>query len=138
MNTMRCIDVVDLTDLSFAFSTIDSTHFCPQFHFNLAGIIPQAIYHCFNAVNSFPDREFLLRVSYLEVYNEQIKDLLGVDPVPIKIQHDPKLGTVISGKERVMCMWTQDCFVGPLVLNSSPTVTFNFCCCSQVSRSRSC
>jgi centromeric protein E len=67
------------------------------------GIIPQAIYECFEAVNTFPNREFLLRVSYLEVYNEQIKDLLSTEPVNIKIQHDPKLGTVITGhKEQVV------------------------------------
>ena len=67
------------------------------------GIIPLAIYQCFEQVNDFPDREFLLRVSYFEVYNEQIKDLLSTSPVPIKIQHDPKLGTVISGhKEQVV------------------------------------
>eukprot|EP01038_Epipyxis_sp_PR26KG_P004439 gene4439-6278_t len=67
------------------------------------GIIPQAVRYCFDSVNYYPDREFLFRVSYMEVYNEQVKDLLGIEPVPIKIQHDPKLGTVISGiKEQVV------------------------------------
>ena len=84
------------------------------------GIIPLAIRYCFDAVNMYPDREFLLRVSYLEVYNEQVNDLLvnrnaeqppssGNSPLSprdskeIKIQHDPKLGTVISGaREQVV------------------------------------
>eukprot|EP01035_Chromulina_nebulosa_P025653 gene25653-33500_t len=77
------------------------------------GIIPLAIRYCFDAVNMYPDREFLLRVSYLEVYNEQVNDLLGnaerpagnssVGAKDIKIQHDPKLGTVVSGaREQVV------------------------------------
>lgn len=68
------------------------------------GIIPQAIYYCFKSIqDSFPDREFLFRVSYIEVYNEQVKDLLNSEPCHIKIQHDPKNGTKLSGvKEQVV------------------------------------
>lgn len=67
------------------------------------GIIPQAIGYCFDSINSFSDREFLVRVSYLEIYNEQVKDLLNSEVVAIKIQHDPKNGTVITGvKEQVV------------------------------------
>jgi centromeric protein E len=68
------------------------------------GIIPQSIYFCFKSIqDSFPEREFLFRVSYIEVYNEQIKDLLNSEPAHIKIQTDPKLGTILSGvKEQVV------------------------------------
>ena len=70
------------------------------------GIIPLAIQYCFDAINSYPTREFMLRVSYLEVYNEQVNDLLNDSKEKekdIKIQHDPKVGTVISGaKETVV------------------------------------
>jgi centromeric protein E len=34
------------------------------------------------------DREFTLRISYLEVYNEQVRDLLNPEPTVIKIQND--------------------------------------------------
>lgn len=68
------------------------------------GVIPQSIYFCFKSIqDSFPEREFLFRVSYIEVYNEQIKDLLNSEPAHIKIQTDPKLGTILSGvKEQVV------------------------------------
>lgn len=68
------------------------------------GIIPQSILYCFDSIqDSFRDREFLIRVSYLEVYNEQIKDLLSTEPTQIKIQYDTKLGTILSGvKEQVV------------------------------------
>ncbi|XP_048189555.1 centromere-associated protein E isoform X2 [Perognathus longimembris pacificus] len=40
------------------------------------GVIPRAIHDIFQKMKKFPDREFLLRVSYMEIYNETITDLL--------------------------------------------------------------
>ncbi|NXN66432.1 CENPE protein, partial [Himantopus himantopus] len=40
------------------------------------GIIPKAIQHVFKVICEIPEREFLLRVSYMEIYNETITDLL--------------------------------------------------------------
>nr|KAF6391539.1 centromere protein E [Pipistrellus kuhlii] len=40
------------------------------------GVIPRAIHDIFQKIEKFPDREFLLRVSYMEIYNETITDLL--------------------------------------------------------------
>jgi centromeric protein E len=70
------------------------------------GVIPLAVYDCFTLIEEYTDREFLFRATYLEVYNEQVKDLLNPDPIAsgnIKIQHDPRAGTVISGiREQVV------------------------------------
>ncbi|CAE6469412.1 unnamed protein product [Rhizoctonia solani] len=41
------------------------------------GIIPRAMRDVFGYIKKHPDREFLLRASYLEIYNEQIYDLLA-------------------------------------------------------------
>ncbi|ELW64101.1 Centromere-associated protein E [Tupaia chinensis] len=40
------------------------------------GVIPRAIHDIFQKIKKFPEREFLLRVSYMEIYNETITDLL--------------------------------------------------------------
>ncbi|XP_039076754.1 centromere-associated protein E [Hyaena hyaena] len=40
------------------------------------GVIPRAIHDIFQKIKKLPDREFLLRVSYMEIYNETITDLL--------------------------------------------------------------
>nr|XP_042715901.1 centromere-associated protein E isoform X2 [Chrysemys picta bellii] len=40
------------------------------------GIIPKAVQDVFKIICANPDREFLLRVSYMEIYNETITDLL--------------------------------------------------------------
>jgi len=41
------------------------------------GIIPLAMQHVFAHVRSSRDHEFLLRMSYIEIYNEHVKDLLN-------------------------------------------------------------
>ena len=45
---------------------------------SLIGIIPKAIRHIFGYIDGAEkDRKFLVRCSYLEIYNEQILDLLS-------------------------------------------------------------
>ncbi|KAL6555476.1 Kinesin-like protein KIN-7D, chloroplastic [Orobanche gracilis] len=41
------------------------------------GIIPLAVKDAFSIIQETPDREFLLHVSYLEIYNEVVNDLLN-------------------------------------------------------------
>ncbi|XP_061441502.1 centromere-associated protein E isoform X2 [Rhineura floridana] len=43
------------------------------------GILPMAINDVFNTICRIPDREFLLRISYMEIHNETIQDLLCSD-----------------------------------------------------------
>nr|XP_044999136.1 centromere-associated protein E-like isoform X2 [Jaculus jaculus] len=43
---------------------------------NCLGVIPRAIHDIFQKIKKLPEREFLLRVSYMEIYNETITDLL--------------------------------------------------------------
>lgn len=56
------------------------------------GVIPRAITDIFAYVRETPDREFLLRVSYLEIYNEKIFDLLAgpTQQEDIKLREDGK------------------------------------------------
>lgn len=61
------------------------------------GVIPLAITDIFSYIREMPTREFLLRVSYLEIYNEKIYDLLsqstpGVQQEEIKLREDSKRG----------------------------------------------
>jgi hypothetical protein len=46
---------------------------------DLQGIIPRCFGHVLQAISEAPDKEFLLRCSFLEIYNEEVHDLLG-DP----------------------------------------------------------
>ncbi|GAQ93036.1 hypothetical protein KFL_012640010 [Klebsormidium nitens] len=60
------------------------------------GVIPLAVKDVFSLIQDAPDREFLLRVSYLEIYNEVINDLLDPARQNLKIREDPQ-GTYVEG-----------------------------------------
>ncbi|XP_013397459.1 kinesin-like protein KIN-7L [Lingula anatina] len=52
------------------------------------GIIPLAMNAIFEGIEGTPEREYLLRVSYLEIYNEQLCDLLSDEKKKLKIHQD--------------------------------------------------
>ncbi|XP_022829644.1 kinesin-related protein 4 [Spodoptera litura] len=57
------------------------------------GIIPLAVLNLFEIIRSVPDRDFLVRVSYIEIYNETVRDLLDIEKENIKI-HDTIEGII--------------------------------------------
>jgi centromeric protein E len=83
------------------------------------GVIPLAITDIFSYIRETPSREFLLRVSYLEIYNEKIHDLLSTPAASalgpgaavqeeIKLREDSKRGVYASPlKEEIVQSPTQ-------------------------------
>ncbi|XP_059301751.1 kinesin-like protein KIN-7K, chloroplastic isoform X4 [Lycium ferocissimum] len=66
------------------------------------GIIPLAVKDAFSIIQETPSREFLLRVSYLEIYNEVVNDLLNPAGQNLRIREDTQ-GTFVEGiKEEVV------------------------------------
>ncbi|XP_065192323.1 kinesin-like protein KIF3B isoform X1 [Sycon ciliatum] len=45
----------------------------------LCGVIPNSFKHIFDHINRSEDEQYLVRASYLEIYQEQIRDLLSKD-----------------------------------------------------------
>ncbi|KAG5547843.1 hypothetical protein RHGRI_013503 [Rhododendron griersonianum] len=69
---------------------------------NSPGVIPLAIKDVFSIIQDTPGREFLLRVSYLEIYNEVINDLLDPTGQNLRVREDAQ-GTYVEGiKEEVV------------------------------------
>ncbi|EGD74148.1 cenpe protein [Salpingoeca rosetta] len=68
------------------------------------GIIPLSIQDIFNSIEKTPDREFLLRVSFMEIYNEVIADLLAPENNNLKV-HETSEGDIYVGglTEEVVC-----------------------------------
>jgi hypothetical protein len=61
------------------------------------GIIPQAVSDVFQYIKKSEGmREFLLRVSYLEIYNETIRDLLSPETKDLRIHEDKRRGVYVS------------------------------------------
>lgn len=81
------------------------------------GVIPLAITDIFSYIRETPHREFLLRVSYLEIYNEKINDLLSASTTngagapaqeEIKLREDSKRGVYATPlKEEIVQSPTQ-------------------------------
>lgn len=66
------------------------------------GVIPLAVKDVFGIIQETPEREFLLRVSYIEIYNEVINDLLDPTGQNLKIREDAQ-GIYVEGvKEEVV------------------------------------
>ncbi|WVQ99545.1 hypothetical protein IAU59_006681 [Kwoniella sp. CBS 9459] len=55
------------------------------------GIIPCAVDGVFDAITADTDRAFLLRVSYIEIYNETLRDLLNFKKGPLKDDEKPAI-----------------------------------------------
>ncbi|KAF8948922.1 hypothetical protein BGZ47_001131 [Haplosporangium gracile] len=60
------------------------------------GITPRAVEDVFKYIRENSEREFLLRVSYMEIYNESIRDLLSPETIDLKIHEDRKRGVYVS------------------------------------------
>ena len=44
-----------------------------------------------------PERDFVLKFSALEIYNESVRDLLSVDSTPLRLLDDPEVNIPFSG-----------------------------------------
>ncbi|KAG0169265.1 hypothetical protein DFQ30_003828 [Apophysomyces sp. BC1015] len=66
------------------------------------GVIPQAVTEIFAYIEEDPEREFMLRVSYLEIYNEQIRDLLAVEDKRPEIYEDKKRGVYVKDLREII------------------------------------
>lgn len=80
--------------------SMGSTFTAEQVNESTVGIIPRVIQLLFKEIDQRSDFEFFLKVSYLEIYNEEILDLLcsSREKAPqINIREDPKEGIKIVG-----------------------------------------
>ncbi|CAO2643075.1 Kinesin-like protein KIF3A [Lemmus lemmus] len=64
----------------------------------LRGVIPNSFAHIFGHIaKAEGDTRFLVRVSYLEIYNEEVRDLLGKDQTQrLEVKERPDVGVYIK------------------------------------------
>ena len=85
-----------------------------------AGIIPRAVKQVFDHLRNLTD-EHSVRVSHLELYNEQLTDLLGAEEITtesLRVYEDPQKGTFVQGLEDVVVRNEEEIFA---VLDRSAT-----------------
>jgi hypothetical protein len=73
----------------------------------LKGVMPNAFSHIFDYIKGAKDVQFLIRCSYLEIYNEEIRDLLATshdkhNPIKYDIRDDPTKGVYVSNLTNVV------------------------------------
>nr|ALP83459.1 kinesin family member 3A [Boleophthalmus pectinirostris] len=97
----------------------------------LRGIIPNSFAHIFGhiAKKAEGDTRFLVRVSYLEIYNEEVRDLLGKDQTQrLEVKERPDVGVYIKdlpgyvvnnadGMDRIMTVGHKNRSVGATNMN---------------------
>jgi len=66
-----------------------------------AGVLPIAIHHIFDHVNSCSDQDFRIYVSCAEIYMETIIDLLDLSKTQLAIREDPKYGVYVDSLTQV-------------------------------------
>ena len=67
-------------------------------HPALRGIIPNSFQHIFDHVSlKGSDEKYLVRASYFEIYNEEIRDLLSTTPKSLDLKESPDSGVYVRG-----------------------------------------
>ena len=65
------------------------------------GIIPRAFEHIFEAIDSSENMKYLVHAAFLEIYNEEIRDLLGKDVTKrLDLKEHPDKGVYVPGTFR--------------------------------------
>lgn len=106
--------------------TMEGLHGDPS----LRGIIPNSFIHIFSHIaQAKEDTKFLVRVSYYEIYNEEVRDLLGKDQrIRLEVKERPDIGVyvkdlssyIVNNHEdmlRIMTLGNKNRVVGATAMN---------------------
>ncbi|GMJ07893.1 hypothetical protein like AT5G66310 [Hibiscus trionum] len=64
--------------------------------YTMTGITEYAMTDIYDYVQRHKEREFILKFSAMEIYNESVRDLLSADSTPLRLLDDPERGTVVE------------------------------------------
>uniref|UniRef100_A0A7N0R9Q4 Kinesin-like protein n=1 Tax=Kalanchoe fedtschenkoi TaxID=63787 RepID=A0A7N0R9Q4_KALFE len=64
--------------------------------YTMSGVTEFAVADIYDYMDKHHEREFVLKFSAMEIYNEAVKDLLCPDSGPLRLLDDPERGTVVE------------------------------------------
>ena len=73
------------------------------------GIVHLAARDIFKHIDEEPNRVFLLRCSFIEIYNEEVRDLLisgAREPNILTVREDPRRGVFVNANENIVTSFT--------------------------------
>jgi centromeric protein E len=76
------------------------------------GVLNMAAQDIFAHIDAHPNRDFLMRASFVEIYNENIRDLLSTAAdATVAIREDPRRGMYCEAIETMICTYEGICTV---------------------------
>ncbi|KAI9152673.1 hypothetical protein H9P43_009469 [Blastocladiella emersonii ATCC 22665] len=73
------------------------------------GLIPRALRHLFEVIAATPGTRFTVRAAYLEIYNEQVQDLLNPSAAALPVRWKRDRGFYVENLFVVECEVLDDC-----------------------------
>ncbi|KAL0926639.1 hypothetical protein M5K25_002877 [Dendrobium thyrsiflorum] len=67
--------------------------------YTMRAITESAVNDIYKHIENNSDREFIIKISALEIYNEVVRDLLKPDSGPLRLLDDPEKGTIVEKLE---------------------------------------
>ncbi|KAI4330375.1 hypothetical protein MLD38_028668 [Melastoma candidum] len=64
--------------------------------YTMSGITEHTLKDIFGYIERHKEREFFLKFSAMEIYNESVRDLLSEDITPLRLLDDPERGTIVE------------------------------------------
>lgn len=64
--------------------------------YTMSGITEYTVADIYDYIEKHKERDFLLKLSALEIYNESVRDLLSSDSTPLRLLDDPERGTIVE------------------------------------------
>lgn len=102
-SVISVLEGYNATILAYGQTGTGKTHTMEGFKYKIAdpqrGIIPRSMEEIFKFIQmqSSKNTTFMVRVSYLQIYNENISDLLKSDRNSLQIREDKKKGVFVEG-----------------------------------------
>ncbi|KAI0219309.1 hypothetical protein LSAT2_029120 [Lamellibrachia satsuma] len=74
------------------------------------GIIPRAVKQIFDTIQMNPSRDYLVKISYVEIYKEELRDLLDLETSnrDLHVREDEHGNTLITGAMEVECQTMEE------------------------------
>ncbi|KAJ0040432.1 hypothetical protein Pint_28416 [Pistacia integerrima] len=64
--------------------------------YTMTGITEYSMADIYDYIDRHKEREFILKLSAMEIYNESVRDLLSTDSSPLRVLDDPEKGTIVE------------------------------------------
>ncbi|XP_072974106.1 kinesin-like protein KIN-7J [Typha angustifolia] len=64
--------------------------------YTMTGITEYSVADIYDYIQKHAEREFVLKFSAMEIYNEAVRDLLSSDATPLRLLDDPEKGTIVE------------------------------------------